>query len=207
MIFPELRFGAEEAAQDPLAAQERINLETFFGREGLKAREVLVLERGEIVAGFAGDELRFGIEAGLEGVLGRDGLALGCAGASGFLRVEAIGLDLTLRSHRGSLASTVTAGKRRAGERAAGVIAGAGDVFGEVRGMKKRFLRLRRAAAGEEENAPGATSNYSIIACMTAFSKSGLSCRVGVSTWTSRIPMSFSFGSIQKWVPNAPSQP
>jgi hypothetical protein len=57
-------FGAEEAAQDPLIAEERVHLEALFGREGLEAGEVLVLERGKFLATFSDDELRLGVEAG-----------------------------------------------------------------------------------------------------------------------------------------------
>jgi hypothetical protein len=90
VVFPELGFGAEEAAEDPLIAQERIDLEALLGGEGLEASDVLVLELRELGAILAGDELRLGIEPGFEGVLGGDGLALRSAGAGGFLRCAGI---------------------------------------------------------------------------------------------------------------------
>jgi len=94
VVFPELGFGAEETAQDPLAAKERIDLETLLGGEGLEAGAVLILKRGKRGAVLTDDELRLGIEAGFEGVLRGDGLALGRAGAGGLLSVEAVGLNL-----------------------------------------------------------------------------------------------------------------
>jgi hypothetical protein len=92
-------FGAEEAAQDPLVAYERIDLETLLRSEGLEAGDVLVLERGKLVAALADDELRVGVEAGFEGVLGGDGLAFRSARAGGFLGIEPVGFNLTLGSH------------------------------------------------------------------------------------------------------------
>ena len=48
---------------------------------------------------------------------------------------------------------------------------------------------------------------YSTIAGNTALSKSRSNCRVELSTWIIITPTIFSTGSIQKCVPNAPSQP
>jgi hypothetical protein len=48
---------------------------------------------------------------------------------------------------------------------------------------------------------------YSTSACMTAFSKSRSSSRLGLLVCTMRMPTIFSFGSTQKCVPKAPSQP
>ena len=99
MIFPQVGFGAEEAAKSPLIAQERIDLEALLGGQWLEADEVVVLERGELLAALAGDELRFGVEAGFESVEARDGLAFGSARTRGLLRVELVGCDLTWGSH------------------------------------------------------------------------------------------------------------
>jgi hypothetical protein len=98
--FPEVGLDTEEAAQEPFGPDEGIHLETLVGREGLEARGIFVLEGAEIVPILAKDELGFGVEPGLEGVLGGDGLAFRGAGAGGFLRVEAVGLNLTLRRHK-----------------------------------------------------------------------------------------------------------
>jgi hypothetical protein len=48
---------------------------------------------------------------------------------------------------------------------------------------------------------------YSTTACMTAFSKSPSSSPLELLVCTMRMPTIFSFGSTQKWVPKAPSQP
>ncbi|HUI80434.1 MAG TPA: hypothetical protein VLY24_21060 [Bryobacteraceae bacterium] len=60
--------GAEEAAEDPLVADERIDLKAFLGGEGLEAGDVFVLEFGEPATVFSGDVLRLGVESGFEGV-------------------------------------------------------------------------------------------------------------------------------------------
>jgi len=99
VVLPQVGFSAKESAQDPLAADERIDLETLLGSEGLEAGEVLVLELGELGAVFSGDELRLGVEPGFKGVHAGDGLALRSARAGGFFGVEAVSLDLTLSSH------------------------------------------------------------------------------------------------------------
>jgi hypothetical protein len=123
MVFPEVGLGAEEAAQDPFVADERVNLEALLGSEGLETGDVLILERGKFVAVLADDELRVGVEAGFECVLGGDGLALGSARAGGFLTVEPVGFDLTLRSHRIFLMSTVAMRMTRDKRTEAGVVA------------------------------------------------------------------------------------
>jgi hypothetical protein len=101
--FPEVGFGAEEATEHPLVADEGIDLEALFGGAGLEAGEIFDLEAVEIGALLAVAELGIGVEAGFESVLGRHSFALGGARTGGLLRVEAIGLDLTEGCHRGSL--------------------------------------------------------------------------------------------------------
>jgi hypothetical protein len=74
--FPELGFDAEEAAVEPLATDDGIDLEALLGPAtpqggcfGVDRGVVVVpfgLKLSEIFAGFAEDELSFGIEAGLE---------------------------------------------------------------------------------------------------------------------------------------------
>ena len=97
--FPEVGFGAEQAAQHPFIADEGIDLEALFGRAGLEAGEVLDLEAVEIGGALAVTELGIGVEAGFESVLGRHGFALRGARTGGFLCIEAIGLDLTEGCH------------------------------------------------------------------------------------------------------------
>ena len=98
--FPEMGLDPKETAQHPFAADEGVDLEALLGGKGLEALGVFALQYGEILAGFAEDELEFGIEAGFEGVPGRHGLAFDGARSGRFLRVEAVGLNLTLRRHR-----------------------------------------------------------------------------------------------------------
>ena len=131
VVFPELSFGAEEAAQDPFVAEEVVNLEALLGSGGLETFEVLVLELGELAAVLAGDELGLGIQAGFQSVHGRYSLALRRTRAGGFLSVEAIGLDLTRSRHSISLAYTIAVGLGRAGFRRAGFVAGAWVDYGE----------------------------------------------------------------------------
>ena len=99
VIFPEVSFDAEEAAEEPLAADELIDLEAGFGSAWGEVGVVLGLEEGEVFAGFAEDELGIGVEAGFEGILGGGALAFGGARSGGVEGVEAIGLDLFLSWH------------------------------------------------------------------------------------------------------------
>ena len=101
--FPEVGFGAEEAAERPFVAEKGIDVEALFGRLGRKAGEVFDLEAVEIGAVLAIAELGIGVEAGFESVLRRHSFAFRGARTRGFLRVEAIGLDLTEGCHKGSL--------------------------------------------------------------------------------------------------------
>jgi hypothetical protein len=66
LVLPELGFGAEEAASQPLVADEFVDLVAFFRVTGLVEVDPVVLELREFFAGFADDELRIGIESGLE---------------------------------------------------------------------------------------------------------------------------------------------
>ena len=77
VVLPELRLDAEEASEQPLIADEGVDEETLVGAVGEEARGVLVLEFGELLAALADDEGGVGVETGFEGVLGRDGFALG----------------------------------------------------------------------------------------------------------------------------------
>jgi hypothetical protein len=52
--------------------------ESLLRGVGVESLEVLGLELGEFLAAFPEDELRFGIEAGLERVLDRRQMAIGC---------------------------------------------------------------------------------------------------------------------------------
>jgi hypothetical protein len=76
MKSPELGFDAAQTAELPIGVDERIDQETFEGSGGL---ELLVIIGGEGFEGggiFAGDDLGFGVDSGLESVEAGDGLPL-----------------------------------------------------------------------------------------------------------------------------------
>ena len=89
-------FGVDfgQAAELPIVADEGVEVVTLLGRGGTEAPVVFGGEGGESAGVFATDNLRFGMDAGFEGVHGGRGLALGGAGAGRFLRVEAVGVEL-----------------------------------------------------------------------------------------------------------------
>jgi hypothetical protein len=90
----ELRLEGAEAALQPLGGDQGIDQGARFGSGGLEA---LVIFGGEQFEGrrvFAGDDLGFGVDTGFQGIEADRGLALGRARTCGFLRIEAIGLDL-----------------------------------------------------------------------------------------------------------------
>jgi hypothetical protein len=98
--LPELGFDGTEAAEEPLAVDEGVDEHALLGGGGAEA---VVIFAGEFLEGggeFAADELGLGVDAGLEGIHGGAGLALGGAGSGGFLRVEAIGCELSLGCHK-----------------------------------------------------------------------------------------------------------
>jgi hypothetical protein len=94
LIIPELGFDAAEAALNPLGGDEGVD-EGEFGGAG---RLIVVVECGgegfEFGGIFAGDDMGPGVDAGFQGVEGRGGFAFGGFGASGFLGVQAVGVDL-----------------------------------------------------------------------------------------------------------------
>jgi hypothetical protein len=99
LVSPELGLGAAEAAELPIGADEVID-EDAFGGSGRLPLEVIVAGEGfELGAVLAGDDLRFGFDAGFECVEARDGLSFGRARARGVLRVSTVGIDLKLRRH------------------------------------------------------------------------------------------------------------
>jgi hypothetical protein len=96
----EIRFEGAVAALQPLGGDEGVDQGAHFGSGGLVAVVVFGGEKFEGRGVFAGDDLGFGVNAGFQGVEANRGLALGRARTGGFLRVEAIGLDLFARRHR-----------------------------------------------------------------------------------------------------------
>jgi len=85
---------AAEAALQPLGGDERIDQGARFGSGGLEAVVIFDDEKFESRGVFAGDDLGLCVDAGFQGIEADCGLALSGGWTSGFLRVEAVGLDL-----------------------------------------------------------------------------------------------------------------
>ena len=100
----EIGLDALEAALLPIGAEHGIDVEGFGG--GLGAVLVVVVGGEGVVIGgvFAGDDDGGGVDAVLQGVEAGGGLALDGAGSGGFLRVGAIGGDLSGGCHDYDLA-------------------------------------------------------------------------------------------------------
>jgi len=81
----------------PLGGDEGIDQGAHFGSGGLVAVVIFGGEKIQSRGVFAADDLGFGVNAGFQGIEADSGFALGRARAGGFLRVEAIGLDLSER--------------------------------------------------------------------------------------------------------------
>ena len=100
-FVPEVGFADAEAAEEPFGIDEGIDEHALLRSGGKEAIMVLRFESFEVGLEFAADDLRFGVDAGFEGIHGGAGLALRGAGSGGFLRVEAIGVDLFFGWHTG----------------------------------------------------------------------------------------------------------
>jgi hypothetical protein len=98
--FPELGFGLAKPAEGPLGIDEHIDEGALLGGLGGVVAEVLPGESGQFGGIFAADDLGLSINAGFQGILGRDGLAFRGTGAGRFLRVETVGLDLLVGRHK-----------------------------------------------------------------------------------------------------------
>jgi len=98
-LIPEVGLDGAEAAQEPFAIDEDVDEGALGGSPGAVLVKVLVAEGFQVFGGFAEDDLGFGIDAGLERVLGSSGFALDGARTGGFLGVEAVGLDLFQGRH------------------------------------------------------------------------------------------------------------
>lgn len=98
--FPEVGFGLAEAAEEPLAIDESIDQEALLRGGGLPTLLVFGGEGIEFGGVLAANDLRFGVNAGFEGVEAGDSLALDGSWAGGVLRVEAIGLNLLCGGHK-----------------------------------------------------------------------------------------------------------
>ncbi len=96
-----VKFGlaAVETAAEPVGIDHAIDVVALQRAFGLELVVVFSGELGESLGIFAGDDEGFGVHPVFERVETRGGLALGGAGASGFLSVEAIGLNLSRGCH------------------------------------------------------------------------------------------------------------
>jgi hypothetical protein len=98
-VVPDLGVGEGIAAKEPVGVDEGGDEEGLFGSGGLPAEEVSVGEGTEFGGVFAGDDLRSGVEAGLEGIGAGGGLSRGGAWACGALRIAAVGGGLLGGTH------------------------------------------------------------------------------------------------------------
>ena len=99
-ILPELGFGDEEAAEEPVVANEGVEPEALFGRSRLPMVVIFGGEGGEVIGVFTADDEGLGMNPGFQSIHGRRGLAFEGTGAGRFLRIEAVGLDLFEGGHK-----------------------------------------------------------------------------------------------------------
>src|SRR5271169_4278375 len=66
-IFPDFRVSLGEAPELPVVADESVDIVTLLGRGGVEALDVIGGEGVEIGDGFAADEVRLSVDAGLQG--------------------------------------------------------------------------------------------------------------------------------------------
>jgi len=88
------------ASQFPLRDGHLLQVEEFGPGEGLPFGLEIVTKTVEFLAIFAGKDNGARTHAVTEGVQANGLLSLGCSGASGQLRIAAIGLDLFLSCHK-----------------------------------------------------------------------------------------------------------
>ena len=96
---PELGFEATETAELPIGVNQGVDEESLNRRSWV---ELFLISGGEGIefgGVLAGDNLRFGMDAGFERVETGDGLALRGARPGGVERIAAIRLDLKWRRH------------------------------------------------------------------------------------------------------------
>jgi hypothetical protein len=95
LIFPGLGFGGAETAEGPLAGDEIVDQEAGFRGGGLVVPVILFDELFEVGEFLDGEDEGLGVDAGFEGVHGRDGFACYGHGAGGFPGIPTIRFDLT----------------------------------------------------------------------------------------------------------------
>jgi hypothetical protein len=99
LVSPQFGFDAAEAAGDPIGGDEDIEQVTLFVSGGGPALIVTIGESLEFLGTFAADDFAFGVDAGLQGVHGRGGLALWGARTCRLLGVTPVGVGLRLSAH------------------------------------------------------------------------------------------------------------
>ena len=113
-VLPDLGLGFAEAAELPIGGYEGIDEEAAIGGGGLEAVVIFEGEGFEGAGVLAGDDVGVGVNAGFEGIEAGNGLAFGGTGAGGFLRIEAVSLDLVESRHDFCFEGSRRGGGRRA---------------------------------------------------------------------------------------------
>ena len=99
LMGPQIGLDTAETAELPVGGDEGIDEEALEGGGGLELAVVFREEGFELGGIFPGNDLRLGIDTGLERVETGDGFALRSAGAGRELRIATIRLDLTNARH------------------------------------------------------------------------------------------------------------
>jgi len=95
LMLDDFGVDAGETGEEPGVADDVVEEGAFESGGRLVVAVEGFGELGELLGIFAGDDGGFGVDAGLESVPARDGLALDGAWAGGFRRIAAVGFDLT----------------------------------------------------------------------------------------------------------------
>jgi hypothetical protein len=101
LVLPGFGFGGAQAAEHPLAVDEFVDEGAGVWVGGMVVVVVVFDELIELGEVFGGEDEGLGVDAGLEGIHGGDGVTCDRGGAGGLLRVVAVRFDLTLRGHGG----------------------------------------------------------------------------------------------------------
>jgi len=111
-------FGFEtgHASLGPIGGDNLLQEEGLFGTDGLELLVVRGGEFGEFGLVFAGDDEGFSGSGVLQGIESGRGFALGGAWAGRFLRIQAIGVDLSWCGHGRTVALDVGAGRSAGGK-------------------------------------------------------------------------------------------
>jgi hypothetical protein len=96
LACPELGLDAAEATLGPFCGDEGIDEHKLRGVRWLMMLEECGLEGFELGEVFAANDVRDGVDAGLQSILRAGGFAFGGFGAGRFLGVLSIGVDLCL---------------------------------------------------------------------------------------------------------------